>query len=1235
MLISHFDKLRIRPLRLFPKPKSQKSFRMKKILLILTIVCLFTPFDILSQNLTITGEQITACEGATVTVEVAVTNFNDIVSAQFGVTWDTDVLEYISATGGPFPNPPIFNILNITNGELRFSWFDAIPPPGYTPPGPPPGSQVIFTLEFNVVGDYTTNNFSEIFFGDIPGFSMEIANTSGIIPAGNIDITFGSVTVADTQDPTITCPPDITVTADPGQPSAVVNYAAPIASDNCGPPTVTCVPPSGSLFPVNVTTPVTCTAVDGVGNDMDCTFNVTVNPAPPNPNAVTFTAEDVDLVCNQTDFYMPVTVSNFVDMFSAQFALVWDETILEYVDSIDYLNSTGHPTAIYNPLNASSGEFRFSWFDSDGMPGEDLNDGDTLFILHFNLLNALALPTNVTITDVLGFPIEITNISGLLMPGEYVLENSTVDIQDDPPVIDNCPSNIVVNNDAGICGAVVTWPDITATDDCDDPDPIPIQEVGGASGSFFSVGKDSIAFIVTDGSGQKDTCSFTVTVVDNEDPSITCPANQTVDADGSCEGTLGDYVGMSSPSDNCTSVGNITVTQAAPSGTTISTTTTVTLTATDEAGNMGTCTFDVSIVDVTNPTITCPGPQTVDADASCEGTLDDYTGMGTPIDNCSLPVNITVTQADPSGTTISTTTTVTLTATDEAGNMGTCTFDVSIVDVTDPSIMCPMDQTVDADASCDGTIGDYTGLATVSDNCSSMVNISVSQNIMPGTVISVTTPITLTATDEAGNTASCTFEVSIIDVTNPSITCPVNQIAMIDMNCEVVLDDYTSMATVSDNCSSIANITVAQDPISGTVVTADTDITLTALDEAGNSANCTFKVILDDNENPVITCPMSVTALSADGNCEAVLPDFSSEVTATDNCPGVTVVQIPAMGILIDTTTTITFTATDAAGNTASCSFDVEIVDDTPPVLVQCLPDTFVIADANCQAVLPDFTALVEFDDNCTDVNDLKITQIPPPGILITMDTTIAVVALDSVGIISDTCFFLVELRDTTPPTIICPADTVLVTGLDSCNAEFTWSMPIASDNCGVDTVMCNPASGAFFPTDSTTVTCTAVDLSGNMNTCEFMVIVNDGQAPFLDCPPDTIIFVASGIMDTMIFDIGLDSLSDNCGVDTTYYKLTGATLGDGNGDASGTSFNVDTTIVTYYAEDAAGNIDSCSFKVIILQSIIIDLTCPANYSVQTDTGECSAVVDTDAPGVDPVAGFGHHILCTHRFYYG
>jgi hypothetical protein len=78
----------------------------------------------------------------------------------------------------------------------------------------------------------------------------------------------------------ITCPSDVVAGAVPGEPSAVVSYALPDVSDNCGQPTVVCDPPSDSNFPLGATT-VNCTATDGAGNTNGCSFTVFVEEVQP------------------------------------------------------------------------------------------------------------------------------------------------------------------------------------------------------------------------------------------------------------------------------------------------------------------------------------------------------------------------------------------------------------------------------------------------------------------------------------------------------------------------------------------------------------------------------------------------------------------------------------------------------------------------------------------------------------------------------------------------------------------------------------------------------------------------------------------------------------------------------------------------------------------------------------------------------------------------------------------
>ena len=92
--------------------------------------------------------------------------------------------------------------------------------------------------------------------------------------SGNTNSCTFTVTVHDAEAPTITCPANAVVAAPFGQTNVTVGYTA-TATDNCPGVSVVCNPPSGSSFPVGVTT-VRCVATDSSGNTNSCTFTVTV-----------------------------------------------------------------------------------------------------------------------------------------------------------------------------------------------------------------------------------------------------------------------------------------------------------------------------------------------------------------------------------------------------------------------------------------------------------------------------------------------------------------------------------------------------------------------------------------------------------------------------------------------------------------------------------------------------------------------------------------------------------------------------------------------------------------------------------------------------------------------------------------------------------------------------------------------------------------------------------------------
>jgi HYR domain-containing protein len=137
--------------------------------------------------------------------------------------------------------------------------------------------------------------------------------------------------------------------------------------------------------------------------------------------------------------------------------------------------------------------------------------------------------------------------------------------------------------------------------------------------------------------------------------------------------------------------------------------------------------------------------------------------------------------------------------------------------------------------------------------------------------------------------------------------------------------------TASDSCDS--EPTVECTPASGTVFpVGTTTVTCTATDADGNRSECTFHVTLGvDTLPPVIVCP-SDTTVECTGNGHA---PYTFVTTATDNCdPAPVVVCNPPSGSSFPLgTTTVTCTATDAAGNTAQCTFNVTVVDTEPPVI--------------------------------------------------------------------------------------------------------------------------------------------------------------------------------------------------------------------------------------------------------------------------------------------------------------
>src|SRR6185503_5007188 len=189
--------------------------------------------------------------------------------------------------------------------------------------------------------------------------------------------------------------------------------------------------------------------------------------------------------------------------------------------------------------------------------------------------------------------------------------------------------------------------------------------------------------------------------------------------------------------------------------------------------------------------------------------------------------------------------TITITATDAAGNTATATTTFTVNDATAPVISAPANVTVNTGVgatTCGAIVTQaQLGTATATDNSG---NVSIQRSGVPaGNVFPVgTTTITYTATDNAGNSSTATQTVTVIDNTAPTVTVPPPTSTNADGTGHATIPNVVAGTTASDNCGPV---TVTQSPLAGTVVGIGTHtITLTATDAAGNTrtATTTFTV---------------------------------------------------------------------------------------------------------------------------------------------------------------------------------------------------------------------------------------------------------------------------------------------------------------------------------------------------------------------------------------------------------
>ncbi|TXE17777.1 HYR domain-containing protein [Psychroflexus gondwanensis] len=350
-----------------------------------------------------------------------------------------------------------------------------------------------------------------------------------------------------------------------------------------------------------------------------------------------------------------------------------------------------------------------------------------------------------------------------------------------------------------------------------------------------SLGENLVTFTATDASGNQSSATAVVTVEDNLAPTVvTQDITVELDETGSVSISVEDIDNGSS--DNCSLTNlslNITEFTCDNLGEN-----TVTLTGEDEFGNSASATAIVAVVDNLAPTVVTQDITVVlDANGSANIQASDIDNSSS--DNCSidnLTLDIDTFDCSSLGQNL-----VTFTATDASGNQSSATAVVTVEDNLAPTVVT-QDITVELDETGSVSISVEDIDNGSSDNCS-LTNLSLDITEFTCDNLGENT-VTLTGEDEFGNSASATAIVAVEDNLAPSLT---TQDITLDLagNASISILPNDVLDQVTDNCTNSENITLSLD-VDTFTSTGTYTVSLTGVDEEGNSISMSAQVVVDD-----------------------------------------------------------------------------------------------------------------------------------------------------------------------------------------------------------------------------------------------------------------------------------------------------------------------------------------------------------------------------------------------------
>ncbi|MBK7244875.1 MAG: HYR domain-containing protein [Saprospiraceae bacterium] len=526
-----------------------------------------------------------------------------------------------------------------------------------------------------------------------------------------------------------------------------------------------------------------------------------------------------------------------------------------------------------------------------------------------------------------------------------------------------------------------------------------------------------------------------------------------------------------------------------------------------------------TVVDTTRPTNVCPVALNV-------GCATDVPAPNPALvivtDNCPGPYSTVFLTDVITNQTCANRYTVTRTyrTTDAAGNSTTCSQTITVNDITHPSLICPAPATL----MCASLVpAPDPNLVVAADLCG---NIGITKAFVSDAITNQTCAnrYTLTriysASDVCGNLGTCTQIITVNDQTVPVIVCK-NITVSVPLSGSIVVLPSGMIVSATDNCGGAAGVTLTASQTTFTCADLGIkNITVRATDACGLFSTCIASVTVQDNILPVINCSKDYTVHLDPGECSRIinfaLPD------ATDNCtPPPTVVQTGGLVSGSDFprgVSCLTFKATDAGGNMATCTYCITVLEYANPIReLACNDEVQISLDQNCEATIGADMVLEGgpygcYDDYIVQVRYWTTTgngglidrNLTKPGIQINgneIGRELKITIIDPET--GNSCWGHATVEDKLAPLLTCPRDTCL-----PCSSPTTpaiTGVPTVIENCGGASVSYrdNETQGGCAAGYELIIvrTWTAEDASGNKSTCVQKITVSLGTLATVSVP--------------------------------------------------------------------------------------------------------------------------------------